>query len=306
MAFDIDRLKKAHQFQFETKSIGNLLCHNFSISARREAEKWLAESDKKDSFEFARYLITLLCQTIDEKGEESSWIDRKQAKSIKQSELKNFSSLFIESNEYLLEGQCNLVKGDDESETNHLLRVIEANIDQHRIEIEKLFENINKSTFSSATLGLLEENKRISNSLGGAITSREAFEIPEIPENPAFETNRQLSYFGDELSEVSSLIKNMNDLGVQMKIDSANAVARTKLWNNIMFILGLITLFVTAIFSYLSYSSSGDSSNQIKSLLVKQNEILKDQKASQESVHKETLPVTYFLKMDNMRIKDKE
>lgn len=82
-----------------------------------------------------------------------------------------------------------------------------------------------------------------------------------MPENPIFETNRQLAYFGKELSEVGSLIKNMNDLAVQMAVDYALAAARTKLWNNVMFLLGLFTLGVTAVFSYLGYASSNESTS---------------------------------------------
>lgn len=330
MALNLDTLKKAHQFKFETKTLGELLCQNFSFSAMSEAAKWLADNDKKDSVEFARYLTSILCQPVDKEGDEDNRINIDQEKSLNQSELEEFSRLFIERNRYLLEDQDKretirkedkegkvvvsfknhisdeLVKRNDESETDHLLRVVDVYIAQSNKRTKKLFESSTKDLFSSATLGLLAENQRISKSLGSSLVHHEPFKLPEMPGNPVFETNRQLASFGKELNEVGSLIKSMNDLGVKMAMDSAAATARTKFWNNLMFGLGLITLAVTAVFSYLSYASSDDSSSQVESLLIEQNKLLATQGENQKELIKAIFSVSPVLDTEIVQGEDQE
>lgn len=330
MVLNLDTLKKAHQFKFETKSLGELLCQNFSLSAMSEAAKWLSDNDKKDSIEFARYLTSLLCQPVDKEGDEDNRINIDQAKSLNQSELAEFSKLFIERNRYLLEDQDKretirkedeegevvvsfndhisdeLVKRNDESETDHLLRVVDVYIAQSSKRTKKLFESATQDLFSSATLGLLAENQRISKRLGSSLVHRETFQLPEMPENPIFETNRQLASFGKELNEVGSLIKSMNDLGVQMAMDSAAATARTKFWNNVMFGLGLITLVVTAVFSYLSYASSDNSSSQVENLLIEQNNLLATQGENQKELIEAIFSVSLALETELVQGEDQE
>ncbi|WP_036860022.1 hypothetical protein [Porticoccus hydrocarbonoclasticus] len=330
MALDLDKLIKAHQFRLETKSLGELLCHNFSLSAMSEAGKWLVDNENKDSVEFARYLTTLLCQPVEKEEEKGYRINKDQAELLTQSELEDFSRLFIDKNKYLLEDQDKqetirekdddgkvvvffknhiadeLLKNNDESETDYLLRVVDIYIKQSNKRTKKLFESATKGLFSSTTLGLLEENQRISNSLGSSLIHHEPFKLPEIPENPVFETNRQLASFGKELNEVAALIKNMNDLGVRMAMDSAAATARTKFWNNVMLVLGLITLGVTAIFSYLSYASSNDASSQVEDLLVEQNTLLKTQEENQKELIKAISSISPVLERSVIQRQDQE
>ncbi|MBV1884194.1 MAG: hypothetical protein KUG82_21315 [Pseudomonadales bacterium] len=306
MALNLNKLIKAHQFRFETENLGELLCHNFSSSVMSEAGQWLKNRESKNSEEFVRHLAMFLCQPVNK--EESVRINKDQAESLTQSEIAEFSRLFIGKNKYLLEDKEKretirkkdddgrivvsfkdyiseeLLKMDDESDTDHLLRVIDVYIAQSNKRTKKLFKSATKGLFSSSTLGLLKENQRLSDSLGASLIPLEPLTLPKIPENPVFETNRQLASFGKELNEAAALIKNMNDLGVQMAVDSAAATARSKFWNNIMFGLGLITLTVTAILSYLSYTSTNDSSNQVERLLIEQNSLLKIQEENQKSL----------------------
>ncbi len=310
MALNLDKIIKAQQFRFETKAVGELICNNFTALAMDEASEWLSDEQKKDSVGFTRYLTTLLCQPVDKEKEKGYRINKEQAELLTLSELSNFSRLFIERNSYLLEDQDRqdtirkkdnegkivvsftkhtsdeLLKNTDESGTDHLLRVVDIYITQSNQRTKKLFERATKGLFSNTTLDLLGENKRISNRLGSSLINHEPAKLPKFPENPVLETNRQLASFGKELNEVAVLIKNMNDLGVQMAMDSAVTTARTKIWNNVMFGLGLFTLFVTAIFSYLSYSSSNSSSNKIEGILVEQNTLLKSQEINQKELLK--------------------
>lgn len=289
MALNLGNLIKARQFRFKTKFQGDLLCHSFSVPVMSEAEQWLKNEDSKDSEKFARYLITLLCQPVDKEEDDDFRINKEQAESIIQSELEEFSRLFIEKNRYLLECQNNreiIRKEGDESETEYLHRVVSIYINQWKKINNILFESTTKDLFSSATLSLLKENQRRSDSLGRSPIHHEPFKFPEIPENPIVETNRHLASFGKELNKVAALIKSMNDLGIRMAMDTAATTARTKFWNNVMFVLGLITLGVTAIFSYLSYASPNDASNQVKSLLIEHNTLLKAQEENQKELIK--------------------
>ena len=308
MPINLDKLIKAHQFRFETKSLGELLCHNFSNSVMSEAGQWLENRENKDSDEFVRFLATLLCQPAGNEEDNGGRISEDQSKLLTQSEIAEFSRLFIEKNRYLLEDQekqeairkkdddgrivvslknnvpQELLKNEGESEADHLLRVIDVYIVRSDERTRKLFENATKGLFSSSTLGLLEENRRISDKLGTSLIHREPLTVPHIPENPVFDTNRQLASFRDDLNEVAALIKNMNDLGIQMAMESSAATAHTKFWINVMFGLGLITLAVTAILSHLSYMSSNVLSSQVESLLIEQNSLLKTQEFNQQKL----------------------
>ncbi len=48
MAFNIDKLRKAHQFRFKTKILGELLCHIFSFSVMSEAVSLLPSLLERD------------------------------------------------------------------------------------------------------------------------------------------------------------------------------------------------------------------------------------------------------------------
>lgn len=330
MPLNLDELIKAHQFRFKTEALGVLICNNFSMSVMSEARKWLSDKETKDSAEFARYFTTLLCQPADKENDKDCRINEEQAELLTHNDLADFARQFIEKNRYLLDDKDKqeiirkkndqgedvvsiknhtsdeLLKKSDESETDHLLRVVDVYITQSNKRSKELFENATKGLFSSATLGLLEENKRISNSLGSSLSHHKPFKLPQMQENPVFETNRQLASFGSELNEVASLIKNMNDLAVQMAMDSAAATARTKFWNNVMFVLGLITLIVTAVFSYLGYASSNESSSQVESLLVEQNALMKTQQTNQKELIKAISSIPPVLDSSILQTQDQE
>ncbi len=309
MALNLDKLRKMYQFRFGTEGLGKLLCHNLSVSAMSDAGKWLENRGDKSSEEFTRYISTILCQSVaNDEDDSEDRISQDQAKLLTQNDIQEFSKLFFEKNKYILEDREKreiihkkdndgkvvvsfkdhfseeLLKREGESDTDHFLRVIEEYIKQSAKQNKKLFKSFTKNLFSNSTLNLIDENKRISDSLGNTLLHHKPFKLPERPENPVHETNRNLASFGKELNEVAYLIKNMNDLGVKMAIDTATASARSKHWNNIMFALGLVTLIVTAIFSYMSFSSSNLSSTQVERLLNEQIIILQEQVGKQKNI----------------------
>lgn len=309
MALNLDKLIKERQFRLETDRLGELVCHNFSTPVMSEAGKWLEKREGRQSDEFVRYLSTLICQPVAKEEDKNYRIDKAQSELLESGEIEEFSRLFIEKNKYLLndkekqetlrkkddDGRVvvsfkdhiseDLLKKDGESDADHLLRVVEIYIKQSHKRAKKLFESATKNQFSSSTLDLIKENMRISDSLGSTLLhSYEPLKFSDIPENPVHETNRHLASFGKELNDAASLVKNMNDLGVQMAMESGVATAQTKFWNNVMFILGLITLVVSAVLSYLSFSSTNASSIQAESLLNKQNLLLIEQKENQQKL----------------------
>ncbi len=230
MALNIE-LKKESQFNFITKSLGKLLCRNFTHGVLTKVEKWLKDkSDNLSSDEFARYLITLICQKSDSKNSEKR-ISQKQADTLTKNEIDKFAKLFIENNEdFLGEQQLikrndgkdkdvvlslktkildELLKQDDESNIDHLLKVVERYIKEHSKrrqkivdkfqsvgnfsnfkdsqleealkEHDKLFGQINNfgklaslknSLFSESTLNLIKENQKISDRLGSIIKQK--------------------------------------------------------------------------------------------------------------------------------------
>lgn len=137
---------------------------------------------------FVKFFRILLCQPAEK--DKSYRINEKQAELLTYSELEDFARLFIENNCYLLEDKDKqetirkkndegevvvsfknhtsdgLLKRSGESETEHLLRVVDLYIAQFNKRTKELFESATKGLFSSATLGFLEENKQISDRLG--------------------------------------------------------------------------------------------------------------------------------------------
>ncbi len=299
MAFDLAKLFKAQEFKIETESLGTLLCKNFTVSVMKETKKWLDDNEDKSSDEFAIKLTTLLCHIVDQ-GDEDNFkkISPTEAQKLTDNDLQIFAKRFIEKHteflndpekqETIKEKNENgeivahiknhpsdeLAKKEDETYVEHLRRATHSYIKNYYKSSKKHFEKATESLFSNSTLELFKQNERLSDQLGSSLRSSLSFEPPHIPENPAYETNRKLSSMANELQQVAYLIKNMNDLGVQITKDTAIASERTKFWNNVMFGLGIITLFASALLSYLTLNSANTSSIAQIALLEQQNEQL--------------------------------
>lgn len=299
MAFDLAKLAKAQEFKIETESLGTLFCKNFTTSVMKDTMKWLDQNGDKSSNEFAIKLATLICHIADQGDEDNSKnITSAEAQKLTDNDLEIFAKRFIEKNSNFLndpekketireknkDGEIvvhlknhpsdELAKKEDETYVNHLRRATHSYTKNYYKRSKALFEKTTKSLFSNSTMELFKQNERLSKRLGDSLFTSPSFEPLHIPENPAYETNRTLSSMANELQQTAYLIKNMNDLGVQITKDTAIASERTKFWNNVMFGLGIITLLASALLSYLALVSANTSSVAQTDLLEQQNELL--------------------------------
>ena len=183
-----------------------------------------------------------------------------------------------------------------------LMNLFEAYHQARLASFKATLENVfPKGVFSSATSALLESNARLSESLkqtlqaaqipqaelsqlGRALATsvtfppKEAlkiqveprsFVLPDLPENPIYETNRRINEVVTALVAVQKVIMNstalttnLNDVAISMAKDlaltskevAANAKS-SSFWSYVMAILAIIGIAVSAWFSYLSYSN---------------------------------------------------
>ena len=293
-------------FTLETKELGKLYCKRVTNGAIKKLEDWFKQNESESADGFARYFITLVCKKSDEY--ESDFFDESDVLSLKETDIEAFSKRYLEKNRYLFSAKYDqkksqeietglsndstsdeLLKTDDESFAEYLRRSMVRYIKESNRTMREVVSATTQKLFSASTIGLLEENQRISDQLKQPELHISSYMPPQAIENPFNKTNEQLSAFGKDLKDVSSLIENMNKLAIQMAIDSETASRKAHRWSNIMFGLGLITLIVTAVFSYMSYSSSNDSSLQLEKLIYEQNLLLKEQLKFEKNINSETI-----------------
>jgi hypothetical protein len=301
------------RFIFSTDSLGSILCHRYS--AETEVSEWLAENKDADAEAFVRFLITKLCvvsENLRDSSEER--LTPEQSILLSKGDLERFCQNFINHNCYLFHNlnvdeykvpteQKNRFSIDIErlitdgkkragveDNCSFLLYVLKDYHENYRRRMMEKLDSI-ASSFSVKTRNLLEENMRLS---GVLLTkpsdySPRSFAIPPIPhlqENPIFETNRAIGALAKEMSAVSQLVNNMNELGVQMSLDSALNAQKAQRWNTLMFGLGFLTLVVTAVFSYQGLQSANQSSAELERLIERQNVLLASQGETQKTLSK--------------------
>jgi hypothetical protein len=160
----------------------------------------------------------------------------------------------------------------------------------------------------------LEENKKYGNALQEALRATSAtddirkamghrvdsgvFEraipAPNIinhPENPILQTNRELKAVADNFDKLmpiiinsGQLIKNMNDLALTMAGSSATHAARTSRQNQLMILIGVISLAVSAWISYLGYVRDGTGDRERTEVSKKLVDTLESSKKASETL----------------------
>ncbi|WP_333874017.1 hypothetical protein [Methylobacter sp.] len=298
MALNLDKLIGAYRFVWNSKTLGKILVHNLSVSANLTLNTAHGSYIDADSIEFVRSLIAIVCQLdLDDSGKYTdSRVSTEQANTLTGDELNEFSRMFLEKNSYLKNDQAksktkkrknqdgklvttieyekrnDVEKAEGESDCDLLKRLMHYYRLHEEEQTKKLFESLKpKNIFSNSVLDLIGENQRISDKLGVTLRNYEPTRLIELPENPIFETNRQLEVLGREFRETSILVKNMNDLGLQMAVDMASSSQISQRHNTIMIIIGLVTLIFSAVMSYLSYVSSDETTRSTQELLLKVN-----------------------------------
>jgi len=295
---NLDKLICAHRFVWNSKTLGKVLVHNLTVSADSTLNAAHANYIDADSADFVRSLVSTVCQL--DLDDSDKYTDERvtadQAGSLTDEELNEFAKKFLEANSYLkndqeksktkkkknkegelvktieYEKRGDAEKSEGESDCDLLKRLMHHYRLHQEERTKKLFESLKpKNIFSNSVLDLIGENQRISNRLGVTLRNYEPIRPIELPENPVYETNRQLEALGRELRETSSLVKNMNDLGLQMAVDMASSSKTSKRHNTIMIAIGLVTLIFSAVMSYLSYVSSDETASATQELLKKVN-----------------------------------
>jgi len=313
MDLDLNKLIGQYRFKWAGSSLGNILVHNFTVSANSTLYKEFKNYLNTDSNEFVRILITTVCQIdlTDTSEYNDDRITYKQSELLSNSELNHFAKEFIEHNSYLKKYQSkinNAKKPDNESYSDLLKKLMHYHRLYEDEKIKELFDSLKpKNIFSSPTLRLIDKNLKLSESLGNSIGRYEAIqpiELPNIPENPVHETNRQLRALGEELSETSSLLKNMNDLGLRMAVEMASSSKITERHNTAMIVIGLVTLIFSAAMSYLTYESSNESSLITQQLLKGSNtmrmDIAKEQKEANKEIYNQLKNISHSLGLVNV------
>jgi hypothetical protein len=298
MALNLDKLIGAHRFVWHSKTLGKVLVHNLTVSANSTLNAAYANYIDADSSEFVRSLVSTVCQLdLDDSDRYTDErVTPEQADSLTDEELNEFAKKFLEANSYLKndqnksktkkkknkEGELvttiehekrgDAEKSEGESDCDLLKRLMHHYQLHQEERTKKLFESLKpKNIFSNSVLDLIGENQRISDRLGVTLRDYEPIRPIEMPENPVYETNRQLEALGREFRGTSSLVKNMNDLGLQMAVDMASSSKTSKRHNTIMIAIGLLTLIFSAVMSYLSYVSSDETASATQELLKKTN-----------------------------------
>lgn len=296
-----NKLASQNRFRFETKTLGELLVHHFSIGVLSSIEKKKKNGELDTPTKLVIELISLICQ-FDNKGGEytEERIGNGEAIKLSEEELNNFAKLFIEHNQDWMHirksvntkrevndnGEVKISiepksseyaqKQENETDCEHLERLINDELQYQKLFYKKLFGFFpTKNLFSNRAIDLINENRQISSSLGNRLNR--PFEFPDLPESPMIKTNQILSSLAEEQQEMARLIKNMNDLGVQLSLEATENTARTRFWNTIMFSLGLVTLIFTAVFSYCSFKSSEESFSKLTEILGTTNSNLEKQ-----------------------------
>lgn len=329
MAFSIEQFIAAHRFEWKTDSLGKILVHNFSSKNDSMLRKAFESYINADSKTFVKQLITTVCQL--DSNNSGVYTDERvtleQVEKLNDKELNEFACRYIEKNSYLMydynkkaskrkrneednvektvqnEKRTEAIKQEGESYCDVLKRLMHHHRVYEEEQRQKLFDSLKpRNIFSDSLLGLIDDNRKLSSSLENELFKYKTRQLPELykpPENPVHETNRQLAGLGKEISKTSSLIKSMNDLGLQMAVEMASNSKTSQLHNTLLISIGLLTLSFSAIMSYLSYTSSVETADKMQDILIKinvvQESIANDQKKNNETAYSQLLEINKTL-----------
>ena len=298
MQIDLDRIIGAHRFEWDSQTLGKILVHSLTGSERSTLNAAHESYLDTDSFRFVKSLITAICQLdSDNSGKYSDdRISADQANRLTEAELNEFARKFLEKNPYLrndLEKRKNrkgknrnseLVtkaeyqkrndaeKSEGETDCDFLKRVMHQYRVQQKELNKRIWEDIKrKNLFSNSVLDLIDNNKQLSNRLSSTLDEYPRIDPIKFPENPIYETNRQLEALGRMIKDTSSLVQSLNDSGRGMALELASGSKTARRFNTIMIIIGLITLTFSSVMSLMSYMSSSDTARITQHLLTKAN-----------------------------------
>ena len=172
----------------------------------------------------------------------------------------------------------------DEAETHchYLVRVLRRYFDKQserwKTITRPFFASLVGSTFSNSTKEQLKKHVTLSDQLGRTLeyldpnvrdpyiagtleTPDFPFRPPQIPENPAHGTNQRLDDVLDHAEEIrpiilqsAELFRSMSDTALQMQADFTKSARHSLLASFIVICIATLSLFVTAWYSWWSYT----------------------------------------------------
>lgn len=290
---------------FETKSLGTILCLSYQKDAERPVASWLENNQIANPDDFTCFLLTQLCLvSSDLKDKSELRLTIEQSSTLTKDELEHFCQKFILFNSYILQNvelkQYQNSKDSDGNSTfnserffsdehkrlgvdncrSYLLYVIRDYHENYYRRMLEEFSGISK-VYSKETRNLFEEYIGLSegmdkDELRNGAQIKDVPPPPVLPDNPMIEINHSMATLSKDITSVSYLMRNMNDLGIRMNVEAAKEAQKVKRWNTAMFSLGLLTLFISAYLSYESLLSSNQSSETLEKLISEQNSLLRN------------------------------
>lgn len=289
---------KASHFGFLSENLGELSFEHLSVKAYSELEKKIPNFQYATSHQVAIKLFSIIAKKI-KKGGVGDYTEIPLAESeirlLENDELQEIAKIFIELNFDPNEIGFYVKKASDRDDyLDNLKKLLEIKREQYKEAFKPIRETLSgfmngisgifrpskfEDLVSKTTIDLLKENQRFSNKLRDslAIPSPSIPEQITIPKNPIYKTNEHLKNIEAYLNKLnrvnddsSSLIKNLNDLGVQMTKDITLNYSKNSTHNKIMFYIGLFTIILTfgatlgvSYFSYEQYKEQNRNMNEL-------------------------------------------
>jgi len=263
--------------EWESEALGTMYIFWLSISVYDAVFKKYSDLKAAEAEEFTRYLMSLIVSKKKEINSKHK-LTAEQVSAFTSNDLESFSKVFIDNNTEIF-----LDLSASDSKVTEFYIGVSQNMEAELKKMQEVLKKFNlTSGFSDRTKGLLYKNSKLSSNLSSSYLKSSDFErqlrdIPMSPENPQYESNRFLSGIQADFQGLSALVQNMNELGIQMSLDSNAESKKTKKWNNIMFALGFLSLIATALLSWIALDSSNKSSKSIETLLEEGNILNKQQ-----------------------------
>jgi hypothetical protein len=311
---DLNKLISIGRFKWNSSTLGDLIVHNLTVSRGTKLKAKYPSFLEADTREFIKSLILSVCQSdVDNSGEyKDQRITTDDVEKLNLNELIAFSELYLKNHSHLKYDQTKEVDSDNgkpyeerpdaalcdgENYSDLLKRLMHSDREYYD---ENVYKKLNQSAiFSDSVKSLYSETQFLNKQF-------EEIYIPppiEMLPNPIHETNEKLVKLNKGISNLASMVNNMNQLAVGMSLDNAEAGEKADKQNKISIKHAITALFVSVFFSVvgtsfalLSYKSSNEATKNIEKLLTEittnQKEAIKYQKNNHQISQKKLIEMT--------------
>ncbi len=310
---DLSNLALRNNFTFSSEVLGEIEIGNCSFGAYQDLHDGLDDFSTIAPEALLKKLISTIGKKTTENSEKTP-ISPVESENLTTKDLELFSIKFIENNDWLYHDQENpehetdpegttrikykkldLPQKEDEPNTEYLYRLLCENDRRQTESFKKLLKPF--SNMSSNISKLVKSNLGISQRLGRSIYNNEnrleigtsynpSYDLKNIklPENPIHKTNDRLDQVISNIDSLRSLasdsallIKSLNDTALNMAAEFKESSERDSKHNKIMLFIAVVSLALSALFSFLNYQDSKNKdmeNGRFSNLLIEQNEKL--------------------------------